>query len=156
MQSTDGKVDPNKKHHESNFVNLNEVLIEEGLLKKSNDGSFIENHATISEDDQTSNAFRMSQDSFKGPQRMNPAATKIIEERELNRQIEINYRINHKHQEIEKLLTSEELARRQSVRSKHQTLFKEREQIIDKTLFQLPFAHPQDMKLYYRKYGLNL
>ncbi len=34
-------------------------------------------------------------------------------------------------------------------------LFKDRENIVEKSLFQLPFAYPQDMKLYYQKYGLS-
>ena len=34
-------------------------------------------------------------------------------------------------------------------------LFKDRENIVEKSLFQLPFAYPQDMRLYYQKYGLN-
>lgn len=35
-------------------------------------------------------------------------------------------------------------------------LFSERGHLIDKSLFQMPFAHPSDMKLYYQKYGLNM
>jgi hypothetical protein len=35
-------------------------------------------------------------------------------------------------------------------------LFSKRGQIVDKTLFQMPFAHPSDMKLYYKKYGLSM
>jgi|LauGreDrversion4_2_1035121.scaffolds.fasta_scaffold309087_1 hypothetical protein len=33
--------------------------------------------------------------------------------------------------------------------------FKDRMNMIDQTLFELPFAHPRDMNLLYQKYGLN-
>jgi len=34
-------------------------------------------------------------------------------------------------------------------------IFKDRSLMVDQTLFELPFAHPRDMKLLYQKYGLN-
>jgi len=34
--------------------------------------------------------------------------------------------------------------------------FHERSNIVDKSILQLPFSHPKDMSLYYKKYGLNL
>ena len=42
------------------------------------------------------------------------------------------------------------------VDSGHNALFKKRKNLVDQTLFQLPFSHPRDMKLYYKKYGLSL
>jgi hypothetical protein len=53
--------------------------------------------------------------------------------------------------------SSSPLMRRPTIKNnQHEYLFKERDQIVDKSLFQLPFAHPKDMKLYYKKYGLNM
>ena len=34
-------------------------------------------------------------------------------------------------------------------------IFKDRSLMADKTLFELPYAHPRDMNLLYQKYGLN-